>query len=388
VLWVTQVYPRFEDDVMGAFLHRLARELPARGFALHVLAPGSDEAPEEETRDGVRVVRFRYARPGQQTLAYSGELHRRALRRPLRFASFVRSFRRAVREQIAAVRPALVHAHWWVPSGWVAARPAVDGGLPFLVSLHGTDVRLLRRLPGARRAAASVLAKAVRVLPVSEALEREIAGIVPDAGRREVLPMPADDTLFQPREDAGTVTPDGPSFVIAARLTRQKRVDVAVRAMQALAERGRPGVLHIAGDGPERPSLERLAGELDLAERVVFHGTVRSAEVASLFATATAVLLPSVEEGYGLVIVEAALCGTPSIGTDSGGIRDLIRPEETGLLVPPLDAAALASAMARLAGNPELASRLGRSARDAAAGRTSAPIADRLAALYRACAPA
>ncbi|MEB3323640.1 MAG: glycosyltransferase, partial [Synechococcaceae cyanobacterium] len=90
---MTQVYPRRAGDPLGRFLHLLARELPARGFSVRVLTPAADGVPDEDTMDGVFVRRFPYATAGRRTLAYTGEMHRAALRHPLRFASFLRSFR-------------------------------------------------------------------------------------------------------------------------------------------------------------------------------------------------------------------------------------------------------------------------------------------------------
>lgn len=386
VLWATQVYPRAADDAMGGFLHRLARELPARGFAPTIVVPGADGVPAEEMRDGVRIARFRYAAEGKQDLAYTGEMHRQALRRPLRLIAFLRGFRRALRHEVAAGRPGLVHAHWWVPSGWVAAPVAAQARLPLVISLHGTDVRLLGRLSAARPVARGVFRRADRVLPVSRALERSVDALDLGGGAREVLPMPADDTVFTP-PPAGRTPPDPAAFVVAARLTGQKRVDVALRAVADLRRQGVTVRLHVAGDGPQRASLETLAGSLSVDDRVVFHGMLDPSRLADLFRAASAVVLPSVEEGYGLTIVEGALCGLPAIGTRSGGIEELIRDGETGRLVDPDDVAALARAMAELAADPARVVRQGAEALRAARDRTPGPLADRLAGIYRALVP-
>jgi glycosyltransferase involved in cell wall biosynthesis len=384
VLWVTQVYPRTSGDVMGAFLHRLARELPARGYAPVVVAPGADGVPEEDVRDGVRIVRFRYAAEGKQTLAYTGELHRRALRSPVRFARWLRSFRRAVRSAAEEVRPAVMHAHWWVPSGWVCAPVAAALGVPLALSVHGTDVRLIGSVPIARPLARRVFRRARLVLPVSRWLSRRIGDLAAGA-RTEILPMPADDGIFHPRT-AG-VGPGPQRFAAVARLTAQKRIDVAVRALARLRASGVEAVLEIAGDGPRRSALEELAGELGVRDAVTFHGFLPPNDVAELLDRSVALLVPSESEGYGLIVVEAALCGVPTLGVRSGALEELVEPGASGLLVEPGDAHALSEAMARLAGDAELRSAMGLQARERARASTPVLVADRLAALYAGLGP-
>jgi len=386
VLWVTQVYPRFDGDVMGGFLHRLAKELPPRGYAVRVVAPGADGVPDRDTFDGVAVERFRYAPEGRANLAYTGEMHRAAMRNPLRFAAFLHRFRaeasRAAREAGADV----VHAHWWMPSGW-AALPATRSGTPFVISVHGTDVRLVDRFPLAGPFAQRVLGRADRVLAVSSHLAERVRSL--GAARCDVLPMPADGDVFRPAAPgaggdaaAGEAAAGATRFVTAARLTAQKHVDLAIGALAELARQGRDVHLDVAGDGPERARLETAARGLDVAGRVHFHGMLSPERLAELYRGATAGILCSEGEGYGLTVVEAALCGTPSVGTRSGGLGDVIDDGVTGVLVPPRDRTALASALARLADDPERRERLAVAARDRARIVTAAPIADRLAALY------
>ncbi|NNE43951.1 MAG: glycosyltransferase, partial [Gemmatimonadetes bacterium] len=110
VLWLTHVYPRHDTDPLGVFLHRLARRLPERDVEVRVLAPAAPGAPEREERDGVEIRRFGYAGMAGHPLAYTGEMHRGAARRPVQFLQFLHALRGATRTQISEFEPDLVHA--------------------------------------------------------------------------------------------------------------------------------------------------------------------------------------------------------------------------------------------------------------------------------------
>lgn len=377
VVWAAQVFPRHSDDPFGSFLLRLARAMPARGWDVTVVAPGDGGAPAREDMDGVHVRRFDVRGARAEGLAYRGELHRAALARPFAFARFLRAFRDGVAAAAGETGAALLHAHWWAPGGVLVRGVARDLAVPWVLSLHGTDVRLVQRFPLLRPVAGRVAGAAATVLPVSAALDREVARWGVAAGRRVVLPMPADATRFTPPDVA---PPDAPArFLVVARLTRQKRVADVLHALAAWGD-GPEVRLDVCGDGPERAELGRAAAAL--GERVSFHGMLAPDRLPPLYRAARAVVLPSTGEGYGLAVIEAALCGVPAIVARSGALPDLVEDGRSGLVVPPGDVEALRLAMRRLAGNPAEARALGAAARARAAGATADPLADRLADVY------
>mgnify|MGYP002721287261 FL=1 len=125
----------------------------------------------------------------------------------------------------------------------------------------------------------------------------------------------------------------------------------------------------LIGDGKLRKSLEKLAHETGFAERIDFLGGMKHAEVLGWMRRAAMLVLPSIktesgrEEGLGMVMLEAAACGVPGIGSRVGGIPEGIAEGETGFLVPPQDPEALALALATLLANPVLRLRMGDAAR-------------------------
>jgi glycosyltransferase involved in cell wall biosynthesis len=145
-------------------------------------------------------------------------------------------------------------------------------------------------------------------------------------------------------------------------------VEYALRAL-ALARATRSDLrLSIAGSGDDRPRLEALAAELGLGPSVQFLGRVSEEEKLRLLRSSWANVFPSCKEGWGITNVEAAACGTPSLASDSPGLRDSVRHGTTGYLVPHGDVAALAARMLELAGDRELVERLGIQARAFAEG--------------------
>lgn len=187
--------------------------------------------------------------------------------------------------------------------------------------------------------------------------------------------------------DPLAVRSDPPRFVYLGRLKRYKGVEHLIEAL-AIAHLQRPDLsIDIAGSGDDRPRLEALARARGLADAVHFLGYVDEATKLALLRQAVANVFPSPKEGWGITVMEAAACGTPSLASDSPGLRDSVRDGRTGLLVPHGNPAILAQGMLRLAGDPVLVARLGAAARtlaeqlswDAAADQVEAHLDDLVA---------
>jgi glycosyltransferase involved in cell wall biosynthesis len=171
--------------------------------------------------------------------------------------------------------------------------------------------------------------------------------------------------VFTP--DPAARSPD-PSFVYLGRLKRYKGVDIVLRAFAALAHP--TATLQIAGTGDHRLALERLAESLDLGSRVAFLGFVSEEQKLALLRRAWALAFASPKEGWGMTNLEAAACETPVIASDSPGLRESVVHEETGLLVPHGDVAAMSAAMHRIASTPGLVRSMGERGRRFAEGFT------------------
>jgi glycosyltransferase involved in cell wall biosynthesis len=250
--------------------------------------------------------------------------------------------------------PQVVHAHWWFPSGVVGTWVGGLAHVPLVTTLHGTDVRLARSVGVAKPLFGHVLKHSAAVTTVSHWLKDETEALVPGV-HPIVAPMPVSTDLFVPGNSR-----DPRRLLFVGRLTPQKGLEHLLHALSTMKTQAS---LDIVGDGPSRASLEELAKELGVQTRVRWHGQVAQSELPRLYQSAAALVVPSAEEGLGLVAVESLLCETPVVAFDSGGLRDIIQHDRTGLLVKPGDRAALASALDDLLSRDGRGSDLGRAGR-------------------------
>jgi len=167
--------------------------------------------------------------------------------------------------------------------------------------------------------------------------------------------MPVATELFAP---GGERQSDRLLFV--GRLNKQKGIETLLHALSRVA---RPIHLDVVGDGDDREALQELAGALGIAARVRWHGSLPQPRLVDFYRGATALIVPSVGEGLGLVAVEAQLCETPVIAFDSGGLPDIVQHDRTGILVGAIDATALAAAITSLLDRPDRGAALGAAGR-------------------------
>ena len=336
-----------------------------------MLAPAAPGLASRERFGAVAVERFRYAPEGMETLAYAGNMAaqvRDGWRARLALAGLLGAELAATLRAARAFRPEIIHAHWWFPSAFVGGWVARLTRTPMVTTFHGTDIRLARTYAASRPLFRQVLRRSAAVTAVSRWLAaeaQEMAGVMP-----RVAPMPVEISIF---------TPDGASprngrLLFVGRLTRQKGVDLLLRSLALLP----PSIeLDLVGDGEERAELEALAQSLDIAKRVRWHGMQPGHALPAFYRAATALVVPSVDEGLGLVAVEAQLCETPVVAFASGGLLDVVEDGVTGLLVAQRDPAALAAGVATLLARPDRGAALGRAGREQALSQFAPAVAAR-----------
>lgn len=382
ILTITHNYPRWDGDRAGAFVALLAAETVALGHEVRVIAPHAPGAAMRETQHGVEIVRARYGPDALERVGYTGALRepmRATLLAPLMLPPFITRLWAVAAHEGRDFRPAVVHAHWWVPAGWIASRMRV----PYVVTCHGTDVRLLETSFW-RSWAAPVLRRASAVTTASEFLARDVVRFLPEiANKTSVTRMPMDLGMFDRGARLEKASP--PRILFAGNLIASKGVDVLIEAVALLRVRGLACELRIIGAGPEESRLRALAVERALGDAVTWSPFVPQDELPSEFGQATVTVLVSrgQAEGLGLVLAEALMAGSAVIGTAAGGIPEVVVDEQTGLIARDGDSSDLARQLERLLTDRALRERtIARGRERIRAQHAPVAAAQRMAALY------
>jgi rhamnosyl/mannosyltransferase len=342
---VLQVNKLYHPAVGGVetVVRDIAEGLTARGDEVRVLAARERGLGTRETIDGVRITR-------STTLGVAQSV-------PLAPA-FPVTFARAVSDVD------IIHHHVPNPLGTVSHR-LVRPEVPTVATYHSDIVRQASLMPVYERVLYGFLEQVDRILVTSPRLRDSSPHLSEFTDKCEVVPLSIDLSEYK----SGTHEPPGfpvgaaePFVLCVGRLNYYKGVEYLVRAMADV-----DGRLVVAGDGDRRESLETLAAELGVDDRVHFLGYVDERTLHYCYEQADVFVLPSVEpsEAFGIVQLEAMAYETPVVNTDlRTGVPWVSLDGETGLTVQPRDPESLAAAIGRLLGEDEERRAIGRAARE------------------------
>ncbi|MEQ1868682.1 MAG: glycosyltransferase family 4 protein [Vicinamibacterales bacterium] len=332
--WTESFWPR----IGGAerFVQLLSTEQRRRGHKVLVISDTAESLPPEDSLDDVAIERL----PFQAALA-SREL------------SNVVGLAREITARIRLWKPDLVHLHTSQPGAFYFLRMQKALKLPTVYTTNDPQ----GTVDDASPLLAEIFEAVQAIVAISPFMLRDVIARAPAAAAKSRcivygLPWP---------EEPVVASPSGPPTILAVgRVTPSKGFDVLVRAMHLL-RRTRPDArLVVAGDGDARPELERLVGELDLWNHVRFDGWASPESVRRGIDSATVIAVPSRwQEPFGLVALEAMQRGRPVVASNVGGLAEVVRDSDTGILVPPEDEAALAAALERVLADRALAAALG-----------------------------
>lgn len=249
----------------------------------------------------------------------------------------------------------VLHAHVAYPGGWVARQLAHEQRLPYVITEHMAPFPLASYTPpggGVPDYVREPLVYAAAIMAVSEPYAERLSATL-GVPRPAVVPNVIDEASFP--VSARPLRP-GPVFFTACHMEERKGIrdllHAAARFLSRLEPAARPGVrFRLAGVGPSLEAFRGLARELGIAAHVEWLGFLSRKRVSQELSNADCFVLPSHDESFGIVFVEAMASGRPSIATRCGGPEWIVTPE-TGFVVPPRDPERLAEALATLHREP------------------------------------
>jgi 1,2-diacylglycerol 3-alpha-glucosyltransferase len=377
-LFTDSFYPELggiQDSIMAT-----ARELGARGHRVMIFAPAA--APEDFERAGLP--------PGEPKLGERVRVHRLfSVPLPGSTGQSRLVFPTLQRwRTLARFDPEVIHSHTFLGTGLEALAVSRQLGLPLIGTNHWAIGGFSLYAPMAREAVArgcwrSVVGYYNRcdwVSAPSRATFQEMGkhGFRKPGG---VISNPIDIERFHPPRPGerqalkAQLGLSDATVVYAGRLAREKRIEVLLRALPALCKRVPTAELVLAGHGTARESLEGLARELGVADRVRFAGTLSHVALAELFRAADVFALASTSESQSMVLLQAMSAGLPAVGARHGPLMDTITPN-VGVLAEPEQPDAFAEALASLLRNATLRGVMGERTRQATARFAVPAVAD------------
>jgi glycosyltransferase involved in cell wall biosynthesis len=358
---LTSSFPRYPGDYQGNFVFHHARGQVWPGNEVHVICPHVLGAPFYEVMDGITVHRFPYFYPYRfQRLSSSTGMYtalRHSFLAVLQLPLFLISELCCTWRVIYRHRIDLIHSHWFIPSGIIGAATAFIWRKPHVISSHVFDVNLFEKFRFFVPFLSAISASADLITTNSKYTKQQIESLVLLPCPCIVIPMGVRQAQNPPLLNGS----DRHIILFVGRLVEWKGIDTLIRSM-IIVRKAIPGSsLNIVGEGPLREPLQRLVQDARLTGTVSFCGGVSNEDLEKLYNSASVFVLPSrpynslVMEGLGVVLLEAMSHGVPVIGSNVGGIPDIINDGKNGFLFPCEDEKDLSEKIIRLLSDEVLA---------------------------------
>jgi glycosyltransferase involved in cell wall biosynthesis len=339
VLVFTSLYPNNVWPNHGVFIkERMVHFARLNGAHLRVLAPvpyypplsigsrqGFARVARREVRDGLEVYHPRFVMTPKIGMAFYGLMM---------FLSVIRTAKTIQRE----IDFDLIDAHYLFPDGFAAVLLGRVLDRPVVVSARGSDINQFAAFPVIRRCLRFTLRRADKVIAVSQALKDAMTRLDIPGEKISVIPNGVDIGKFYPlSRDAARDRlnlPPGKMMLSVGGLTPTKRFDLLIKALKMLLDDYHEKDLYlvIVGEGKSRNQLKGLVSSLQLDDHVRFMGAIPHQEMYVCYSAADLFCLTSEREGWPNVILESLACGTPVVATNVGGVPEIIRSDEVGLL--------------------------------------------------------
>ena len=375
---LTHTFPRHKSDAAAAFMEEFSNGLVEAGNKVIVVTPFDRQF--RRSRDSFKVVIYKYIWPNNlhilgysQTMEKDIALRKRAyLLLPfLVLFGTIALFKVVKREKVQ-----IINAHWILPNGLIAAIVSRLTGVPFVVTLPGTDAYLAYRYKLFGFMAKWIAQKSSGIISNSSWHLKRILKLGVSDKMTDIISYPTDVSKIRPlkiglkeyRKRHGFNKND---LVILAigRLVYKKGFDYLIQAMPEVLDKYPKARLLIGGDGDLRQDLERLARKLKVDTKVLFLGTIKRDEIIYYYNLSDIMVAPSIVDEKGnvdggpVVSFESMACGKPQIATNILGVADVLRDGINGFVIPQRKSKAIAVALDKLLISRTLREKMGRANR-------------------------
>lgn len=358
VLVISQMYPSMENEISGIFVHEQLLAFQEQGLQARVVSaqpwlpfssrflPGRwgkiADIPPVDVRDSIQVFYPRYV----------------SIPRNILISTMGYRLYYGIRQQVVELKRVfdfdIIHAHAVIPAGYAAMMLSKELNVPYVVTVHGRDFfYTIHRSKILKNQIEEVIAKSSRTITVSDVLRR--TGEEYLHGRLPLVTIRNGITPDRVIVDAGDLQkrPDEKILLSVANLIERKGIQHVILALGRLLKQHDNVRYIVIGDGLYRQELERLTVELNIAQHVDFLGQKSHHETMRYMAACDVFVLPSWDEAFGIVYIEAMANGKPVIGCEGEGIEDFVVDSETGFLVKPRDIEDLVNTLDDLLVHPQ-----------------------------------
>lgn len=382
---LTHTFPKNKNDSTAAFLHALVLGMKKSGVNPIVLTPFHKELNPKAFP--YKVLSYKYIWPGSfHVLGYSETLKRGA-KLPLKaylIAPFFLTF--AIIKLIQIVRREkidLISAHWLLPNGLIAAAASKLTGIPYVVTLPGSDVHVAGMNGLFKKLAVFAANAAKMVLADSPFFMDKIKKLGANPKQSKIVPYPVVVDKYKPNQAGVSALKkefgfDFRNIIILAvgRLIEKKGAKYLIAAITNLIGSNQRIRLVIVGDGDLRKELEKFSGDA-LNKYIFFAGDINRSRILSFYNMADIFVMPSIADEHGniddqpVALLEAMSCGLPVVATNFPGISMTVQDNANGFLVPQKDIFAIQSRLKGLISSNSLRKQMGEKSRKIAIGKLS-----------------
>ena len=354
LLVLTSSFPKYKGDINGNFVYELTVRLKS-DFDIFVLAPAYKGCLKYEIIDDIKVFRHKQFIMNNVELAYGSDILAKIKKNyalifvlPFYFYYLFNSFLKIIKNE----KITLIHAHWIIPQGFVAVlyKTFINRNITIIATAHGADINSFNNTLGI--ILKKYVLKRIDVLTaVSDELKKKVINI---GYKRKVYvyPMGVDTSLFSPEKKDISLRVkyniNGKFLLFVGGIIERKGIRYLIQAMPSVIKQFPETKLVVVGEGNLKKEMIELADELKVSDNIIFTGSIPHDDLPSYFATADIFILPSLSEGWPVVVMEALSSGTKTIVTNLPVFYEHDKKEKLFSIVPIKNSNAIATKIIEL----------------------------------------